>query len=329
MDFKALVIEKVADKSYQTTLQQRAVDSLPEGDLLIEVHYSSLNYKDALSAAGNPGVTRHFPHTPGIDAVGVVKQSANDEFSEGDEVIVTGYDLGMSTSGGLAEMIRVPAAWVLPLPAGLSARQAMVLGTAGLTAGLSVDKLLTMGAANTDGKVLVTGATGGVGAVAVALLAKLGFDVVASTGKLEQAEGIKALGAKDVIDRAALSAEQAKPALKPEWAHAVDCVGGNTLANVLKQIKHGGSVTCCGLVESANLPTTVIPFILRNVNLLGVDSVEIPLATKQNVWKKFASQWVLDDLESMVTEIALEDVPDYFTKFYSGQIVGRILVKVK
>ncbi|MFT5580539.1 MAG: acrylyl-CoA reductase (NADPH), partial [Paraglaciecola psychrophila] len=268
-------------------------------------------------------------HTPGIDAVGVIKESASADFAIGDTVIVTGYDLGMETHGGLAEYIKVPANWALALPAGLSARDAMVLGTAGLTAGLCVNKLLQAGAVAGDGKVIVTGATGGVGSVAVALLAKLGFEVVASTSKPEQGEMLTSLGAAEIIDRNLLSEVQRKPLLAQQWANAIDCVGGDTLNNLLKSMHSSGSVACCGLVASANLPATVMPFIIRDVNLLGVDSVYISLQKKQAIWQKFANEWKLTGLDALTTEIGLEQVPAYLDKLIQGQNIGRTLVRIK
>ena len=327
--FNALITEKIGDKEFKTGLGQRAIEDLPAGELLIEVQYSSLNYKDALSANGNPGVTRNFPHTPGIDAAGIVKESASEHFSVGDVVIVTGYDLGMETDGGLAEFIRVPATWAVALPAGLSARDSMVLGTAGLTAGLCVSKLLMAGATAADGKVVVTGATGGVGSVAVALLAKLGFQVVASTSKVSQHDLLKSLGASEIIDRETLAEAQRKPMLKPQWQNAVDCVGGDTLVNLLKSLERSGSVACCGLVGSADLPATVLPFILRDVNLLGVDSVEIPLARKQHIWEMFSKEWKLACLDQLATEIQLEQVPEYLDKIIKGENIGRTVVRIK
>jgi acrylyl-CoA reductase (NADPH) len=328
MKFQALQTTCSEDKTFQTQLIERSVDDLPEGDLLIAVQYSSLNYKDALSASGNPGVTRNYPHTPGIDAVGIVKKSNHKEFTEGDAVIVTGYDLGMNTAGGLAQFIRVPADWAVALPEGLSARQAMSLGTAGLTAGLCVNKLLQMGASKEQGPVLVTGATGGVGTIAVALLSSLGFEVAASTGKADQAEWLKSLGASDIVDRNLLTEVQSKPLLKPQWAHAVDCVGGNTLVNVLKSVQPSGSVACCGLVESVDLPATVLPFILRDINLLGVDSVEISRVKKRDIWHKFATSWGVNVIENLTQEVSLEEAIDYLPRFLGGGIKGRVLVNV-
>ena len=306
---------------------ERSLDDLPAGEGLIRVHYSSLNYKDALSATGNRGVTRQFPHTPGIDAAGVVEQSSVAEFSAGDEVIVTGYDLGMNTYGGLAQYIRVPASWIVKRPSGLSLREAMVLGTAGLTAALCVDKLINAGVAPQNGPVLVTGASGGVGSVAVMLLAKLGFQVTAATGKAEQEGFLRQLGASAVISRAALAEGMDKPLLRPKWAAVVDTVGGDLLFNALKAVQHSGSVACCGLTAGVNFQASVLPFILRGVNLLGVDSVELPLAHKAAMWDRLALQWKLD-LEPLVKEISLSQVPEAITTMLASQQVGRTLVRM-
>lgn len=327
--FYALQTRKEDSGQFATQVIERSTSDLPEGELLIEIQYSSLNYKDALSAMGKPGVTRNYPHTPGIDAVGIVKQSNDGGYHAGDSVIVTGYDLGMNTAGGLAQMIRVPASWVVDLPEGLSARDAMSLGTAGLTAGLCVNKLLKMGAVNSQGPILVTGATGGVGSLTVALLSLLGFEVVASTGKTELAPMLHELGAAEVIDRRSIDIQPAKPLLKPQWRHAVDCVGGQSLANILKLISPGGSVASCGLVGSAELSTTVLPFILRDINLLGVDSVEIPVDKKREIWHRFATYWRLPSLHKITTEITLSDTIEQFPRFLSGEIVGRLLVNVQ
>ncbi len=272
---------------FQQRVIERSLADLPDGEVLIRVHYSSLNYKDALSATGNRGVTRTFPHTPGIDAAGVVEHSKVAEFTAGDEVIVTGYDLGMNTYGGMAQYIRVPAAWVIKRPAGLSLRESMILGTAGLTAALCVDKLLRAGLTVDAGPVLVTGATGGVGSIAIVLLKQLGFDVTAVTGKTEQAEFLRQLGAKQVIDREALTVGTDKALLKPQWAGVVDTVGGDILFNAVKSLQYGASAACCGLTAGIDFKASVLPFILRGVNLLGVDSVELPLVNKASMWISF------------------------------------------
>lgn len=312
---------------FEQSVIERSLSDLPEGDVLIRVHYSSLNYKDALSAAGNRGVTRQFPHTPGIDAAGVVAHSTVADFAAGDEVIVTGYDLGMNTLGGLAQYIRVPASWVVKRPSGLSLRETMMLGTAGLTAALCVDKLLHAGVVPQSGSVLVTGATGGVGSIAVMLLAKLGFQVTAATGKAEQAGFLRQLGATAVIARAELLEGMDKPLLKPRWAGVVDTVGGDMLFNTLKAVQHSGSVACCGLTAGVNFQGSVLPFILRGVNLLGVDSVELPLEEKAAMWNKLTVEWKLD-LEPLVTEIGLLEVPAAIHAMLASQQVGRTLVRI-
>ncbi|RRJ84882.1 YhdH/YhfP family quinone oxidoreductase [Aestuariirhabdus litorea] len=327
--FKALLVERREGESlYSQQVVEREFDDLPPGDLLIRVKYSSLNFKDALSAKGNKGVTKSYPHTPGIDAGGVVEFSGSDLFSAGDEVIVTGYDLGMNTAGGFSQYIRIPAEWAVPLPRGLSLRQAMVLGTAGLTAALCVDKLLAAGVKPDLGEVFVSGATGGVGSISVALLSKLGFDVAASTGKLEMVDRLIHLGAKKVVDRDTISEGTDRPMLKETWAGAVDTVGGDILFNIVKSLKYGGSVACCGMVASPNFQANVFPFILRGVNLLGVDSVEQPIEVKQAMWQRLAGEWQLECLESVVTEIALEELPDAIEQIFRGRAVGRILVRV-
>lgn len=324
-DFKAFWVEKTDDGVKQDVIQ-RSTDDLPPGELLIRVKYSSVNYKDALSGKGLPGVTRNYPHTPGIDAAGTVAESSDSDFAEGDEVIVIGFDLGMNTAGGYGQYIRVPAGWAVKCPQGLDLRSAMVLGTAGFTAALCVGKLERMGAKPADGPVLVTGATGGVGSVAVALLAKLGYEVVASSGKADKHEYLKSLGASSVIGREVLGEENKRPLLGMDYAHGVDTVGGDTLANLLKCIRYGGSVSACGLVGSPNFPGSVLPFILRSVNLLGIDSVELPLSEKEATWARLASDWKLDNLDAMTTEIGLEDLPATLDAIFEGKVFGRTLV---
>jgi len=271
-----------------------------------------------LSAFGNKGVTRYYPHQPGIDAAGVVDSSAVSEFADGDNVIVTGFDLGMNTAGGLGQVIRVPAEWVLPCPEGMTLQQAMQFGTAGLTAQLCINKLERMGLEPDHGPVLVTGATGGVGSIAVALLANRGYEVVASSGKPEQTDYLKSIGAADVVDRAQFSAENKRPLLKEVYAGAIDVAGGNTLANVLKSIRHSGSVACCGLVENAAYPATVLPHILRNVNLLGVDSVEIPLSEKKAAWSELAQAASIPAIAKINRQITLDEVIDALTAMHQG-----------
>ena len=325
--FEAYRVSENAENNFESAIIKRSINELAPSDLLIKVSYSSLNYKDALSASGNKGVTREFPHTPGIDAAGVVVSSKSKNFDAGDQVIVTGYDLGMNTDGGFGQYISVPSDWAVPLPENLGLRESMVLGTAGLTAGLSVKKLIDAGLTPENGDILVTGATGGVGVLAIALLIKLGFGVTASTGKASEIAFLQALGAQ-VIDRVELSEASSKPLLRERWGGAIDVVGGETLVNVLKQIKNGGSVAACGLVESPSIALTVLPFILRGVNLLGIDSVEIPLATKRNVWNKFAGDWKIDNLEDLVTEISMAELSDKLKLLLAGNAKGRYVLSM-
>lgn len=325
--YKALRVSE-QDSQYAMAVVHRDREELADEDVLIRVKYSSLNYKDALSAKGNRGVTRHYPHTPGIDAVGIVERSLVDQFQAGDEVIVTGYDLGMNTDGGFAEFISVPAHWVVKKPETLSFRDSMILGTAGFTAGMCVDSLLQVGISPSQGDVLVTGACGGVGSVAVALLASLGFDVYAGTGRPDEKDYLLALGAKEIISREALSRGTDRPVLKERWAGVVDTVGGDILFNAVKSTQYGGSVACCGMVASPEFQANVFPFILRGVNLLGVDSVELPLEIKAHIWQEFASHWHLACLEKMCTEVSLEQLPAAIEEIYQGRQKGRVLVKV-
>ena len=326
--FKALWVTESAHGVHDLQVAERQVADLPAGEVLVRVKYSSLNYKDALSASGNRGVTRKYPHTPGIDAAGVVEESSVGEFAVGDEVIVTGYDLGMNTTGGFGQYIRVPAAWLIKRPQGLSLRESMILGTAGLTAALCVDKLERAGLTPSAGPILVTGATGGVGSIVVMLLAQLGYTVAAATGKLEQAELLNRLGARQILDRATVSDGVDKPLLREQWAGAVDTVGGDILFNVVKSLQYGGSVACCGLTAGAAFKATVLPFILRGVNLLGVDSVELPLVVKASMWDKLSLQWKLDNLEAAVREVKLDDLPAAIHQILAGKLVGRVLVNL-
>ena len=319
------------EKDEQGTRHQvitRELDDLPEGDVLIEVLYSSVNYKDAMSASGVPGVTKQYPHTPGIDAAGIVRASTDPTLSIGSEVLVIGFDLGMNTAGGFGQYIRVPAGWVLPMPAGLSLRESMILGTAGLTAALCLEKLFWMNAQPEQGPVLVTGATGGVGSVAIALLSHLGFEVVAVSGKQDQVDYLKGLGAETVIGRETLSEQSSRPMLKPMYAHAVDTVGGDMLSNVIKSLNPQGSVAICGLVASPKMDITVLPFILRGVNVLGVDSVELPIEDKARNWTRLAEEWRLPNLAQMATEVGLDGISQTVDALLAGGVVGRTLVRV-
>lgn len=327
--YKAFEVREEIEKKFVGAIVEKSALELAEGSVSIEVHYSSVNYKDALSASGSKAVTREYPHVPGIDAAGKVLASTDSNFAVGDEVVVTGYDLGMNTAGGFGQQVTVPGGWVTKLPVGLSLRDSMVLGTAGLTAGLCVNKLLINSIMPEAGKVLVTGATGGVGIIACALLVKLGFEVVASTGKLAETTKLMALGVSEVISREAFSEENPRPMLKESYAAAVDVAGGTTLVNVIKSLSYGGSVAACGLVDSPALSATVLPFILRGVNLLGVDSVELPLAQKQQVWNLFANEWALTDIDSLAETIVLAELPAVLAKVLAGGAVGRYVLDLR
>ncbi|TLM62364.1 MAG: acryloyl-CoA reductase [Deltaproteobacteria bacterium] len=326
--FEALLVEQPEPKRFVRSIVRRTAGDLAEGELVVRVRWSSLNYKDALSATGHPGVTRHFPHTPGIDAAGEVVSDASGSFRPGEQVIVTGFDLGMETDGGFGQLIRIPADWALPLPAGLSLRDAMIYGTAGLTAALSVQALLERGVRAEDGEILVTGATGGVGSVAVALLARLGYRVTAATGKPDATPFLARLGAALVIPRGELVANADRPMLKERWAGVVDCVGGDTLAAAVKSTRYGGSVTCCGLVGSADLNLNVYPFILRGVSLLGIDSVQCPLARRSAIWHKLAGEWRLPQLTDLAEECTLDDLEGKIAAILEGRLQGRTVVRL-
>lgn len=326
--FRAMVVEETADHQFTSSIQTRAVSDLPKGDVLIKVHYSSLNYKDALSASGNKGVTRRYPHTPGIDAAGEVADSSSDEFSIGEPVLVTGHDLGMNTSGGLAEYIRVPAEWVVRLPHGMTLKQSMMYGTAGFTAALSVLKLEDAGITPQSGDVLVTGASGGVGSLAVAILAAAGYSAVGASGKPEAVNFLTKLGAKEVIDRNAAIDASGRPLLASRFAAAIDTVGGDFLSFALRSIQYGGAVTCCGNAASPELNLTVYPFILRGISLIGIDSAECPKEIRRAVWNRLAGEWHRPDLEPMTAEIPLEDVTERLEAMLKGTHKGRCIVKI-
>ncbi|WP_288999050.1 oxidoreductase [uncultured Psychrobacter sp.] len=327
--FKALVVEETSEGTFAKNIKERHVSDLPDNDLLIEVHYSSLNYKDAMSASGNKSITKNYPHTPGIDAAGVVVSDKSGTFSEGQEVVVFGYDLGMDTAGGLGQMIAIPADWALPCPEALSLKEAMIYGTGGLTAALSIQKLEKMGAKPSDGPVAVSGATGGVGTISIAILSQLGYESIAFSGKPEQSEHLKELGATEVRHRDTINEVGNRPVGRPLWANAIDTVGGDYLANLLKQTKPGGAVTTCGLAASASFSMTVLPFITRAVSLLGIDSVFIPLEDKKSIWQRVATDMKLPNLEQYAEEITLEQTPEYLERFIDGKAVGRYVVNVR
>ena len=326
--YKALESAKT-ELGNNLSIVEKNIEDLPKGDLLIKVQYSSLNYKDAMSAKGIPGVTRNYPHTPGIDAAGIVELSKDENFKEGDEVIVTGYDLGMNTPGGFGEYVSVPSNWAIALPEGLTAREAMALGTAGLTAGLSVHALESyrdyVGLSGT--KSIVTGATGGVGSVAVMLLSKLDSEVTAVTGKKGQLDFLSSIGATHVMSREELAETARKPIGKSIWDIGIDVASGDILSLLLTSLNPGGAVACSGLVGGSSFESSIFPFILRGNALLGIDSVEIALEEKNHIWEHFASDWKIN-LDNSIKEIGLEDLPNEIETIYNGDQIGRVLVQL-
>ena len=324
--FKALRVSLDADGSFTRKIIERKFDELPDGDVLVKVHYAALNYKDALSCIGNKGVTRKYPHTPGIDGAGTVVESKSVNLKTGDKVVVTSYDLGMNTDGAFAEYIRVPAEWVVPLPNGLSLKESMIIGTAGLTAGIGLFKMELMGQRPVQGTIVVSGASGGVGSLAVGILAKAGYQVIASTGKNYATEFLEGLGAADVVNREFISDDSSRPLIKPKWAGAIDTVGGNTLATLLKGCKRMGSVAACGLVGSPILSTTVFPFILNGINLLGLDSANFPISERLQIWNKLAHQWKIENLDSIATICRLNELDPHINAILKGALIGRVVV---
>ncbi len=328
-NFSALVVNKTDDR-FTVAVQPLTEKDLPNGDILVRVSYSSINFKDGLAANENGNIVRSYPFVPGIDLAGTVVTSSDARFSEGDEVLVTGYDLGVSHYGGYSEYAKVPAEWVVALPKGLTMKEAMAFGTAGFTAALSIHRLEENGLTPEKGPVLVTGATGGVGSLAVSMLAKKGYHVVASTGKQSAHEYLKAIGAKEIIDREELTPEKIPALNKQNWAGAVDPVGGKTLAYVLSSMKYGGSVAVSGLTGGTNVPTKVFPFILRGINLLGIDSVFCPMELRMKLWDKMASEFKPESLLADIgQEISLDALPAVLPEILKGTVKGRTIVKVK
>jgi putative YhdH/YhfP family quinone oxidoreductase len=326
--FKAMVVSEASERQYIRQITTKTIDDLPPGDVLVQVRYSSLNYKDALSASGNKGVTRNYPHTPGIDAAGTVAQSTSAQFKPGDNVIVTSYDLGMNTAGGFGQFIRVPAQWVVPLPYGINLRESMCYGTAGFTAALSVYQLEAHGIAPEKGDVLVSGATGGVGGIAVSILAKIGYQVTAVNGLVDEADYLREIGAQNIISISEAADKSGRPLLKGRWAASVDTVGGEILATTIKSMGSNAVVTCCGNVASPDLPINVFPFILRGVTLIGIDSQNCPMPLRQKTWQKLASDWKIPTMEQVVDEIALDDLDQRIEMMLSGKHRGRAIVKM-
>jgi len=324
--YKAFYVEE-KDGKYIQSVKELNISDLPKGDVLIKVYYSSLNYKDALSSTGNRGVTKHYPHTPGIDAAGIVVRSDNQQYKIGEKVIVTGNDLGMNTPGGFGEFIRVPAEWIVKLPEGLTLKEAMIIGTAGFTAAISVDRLSEL-VKPEDGKIIVTGATGGVGSVALNILSGLGYKTVAVSGKEGEYPYLQSLGTDEIISRTDFQNMENKPILSAKYAGGVDTVGGKFLENILKTLLPLGAVTTCGSVASTNLNMTVFPFILRGISLIGISAQNYPMALRQKIWTKLAREWKPQNLISLYTEIKLEDLPLSIEKILKGQLRGRTIINL-
>lgn len=324
--FKALLINQSGDdRSVQ--LESLAPDQLPEGEVLVRVDYSTINYKDALAITGAAPVVRNYPMVPGIDLAGVVEESSDERWRAGDKVVLNGWGVGEGHWGGLAQYARLRGDWLVALPDAFDTRQAMIIGTAGYTAGLCVDALVNHGIAPGDGEVLVTGASGGVGSIAIALLKTAGYDVVASTGKASEEAYLKSLGASSIIDRAELS-EAGKPMQRERWAGVVDAVGGFTLANACAQTRYRGALAACGLAQSMDFPASVAPFILRGVTLYGIDSVMAPLAPREQAWARLARDIKADTLEAVATDITLGEAPGVAADVLAGKIKGRLVVDV-
>lgn len=324
--FKALLISEKEGK-FIKEITQISTDQLPDNDLLIKASYSSINFKDALSASGNKGVTKKFPHVPGIDGAGIVVKSKVPEFAEGAEVLVTGFDLGMNTWGGFGEYFSVPASWAVSLPKELSLKEAMSFGTAGLTAGLSVNQLIKAGITPQKGEVAVSGATGGVGSIATAILAKLGFNVVTISGKQEEQFLLKTLGAKRIINRDDFTKNcNSKPLAIPIFAAGIDTVGGDILSGMLKSVKYDGIVSCCGMVASLDLHTSITPFILRSVHLAGIDSVQTDMNLRKQIWHLLANEWKPDNLGNMIEVIKMIDLPEKIDTMIQGKSKGRYVL---
>ena len=327
--FHCWTVRKDESGELRREIVVRSVDDLPIGEVRIQVLFSSVNYKDALATNGHPGVVRTFPHVPGIDVAGRVLESSDDAWSPGDEVIVTGRDLGVGHWGGWAEQIRVPSSWVLPLPAGLTPWESMALGTAGFTAAQCVTALMEHGITPETGEILVTGATGGVGSLAIRLLAKLGYVVIAATGKQDEHDRLRKWGAKEVLNREEVMDATDRPLLKSRWAGSVDTVGGNILSTTIRSVGYRGCVAACGLTAGSDLQLTVYPFLLRGVTLAGIDSAACPDAPRKEIWRKLAGPWKLGNLTEDSNVISLADLSTVVDAMLAGQVVGRYVVQTR
>lgn len=326
--FRAILVNETPDGHFEVKISQRFISELSDNDILIRVFYSGLNYKDALSASGNKGITRKYPHTPGIDAAGVVVDSRVPEFAKGDEVIVTGYDLGMNTSGGLAEYISVPASWVVKRPENISLEEAMIIGTSGFTAASGIYEFLQHGIQPDSGEVLITGATGAVGSMAIAMLAKAGYHVVGVSGKPEATEWIKQLGAEKVITREEAIDTTGKPLLPGKWAAVLDTVGGKILSTAIRSTKERGVITNCGMIVSNELNVSVFPFILRAVRLIGIASAETPMKRRLEIWDLIRTKLKPENLSQISRTVSLEQVPEELRMMLAGKQQGKVIVSL-
>jgi putative YhdH/YhfP family quinone oxidoreductase len=326
-NFKALVVRKEADRHFNYAVEDSLVSNLPANEVLIRVLYSSINYKDLMSCQGNPAITRRFPHTPGIDAAGIVERTNSSLFTVGEKVIVYSQQMGMTQPGGFGQYVCVPESWVMRLPPNLSLEESMAWGTAGFTAALAVQTLLNNGIeSQKDNKILVTGSTGGVGCFSVALLAYLGFNVVAETRKLNATQFLSAIGAKEVLSQESIEAEHLPNLLKPQWDATIDVVGGSVLSSILKKMANNGVVIATGLAQSTHFSTTVLPFILRGVKLIGVNVDLITVEQKKSIWEKMASLWKPKSFSSLYQTIPLSDLPLYIEQAHKGELFGRIVI---
>jgi putative YhdH/YhfP family quinone oxidoreductase len=326
---RCYLVKKTGKDQIESAIERRPMHELPAGEVLIEVAYSSVNYKDALAAKGHPGVVRKFPHVPGIDASGTVVHSTHSDYRVGDRVLATSYELGVERWGGWAQYVRLPAKWIMPLPVGMSLADSMILGTAGLTAGLCIRALKHHGVEPDAGEVVVTGATGGVGTLSVMLLARLGYSVVAVSGKPDRAEWLKGLGASRIVARDQVLDPSKRPLLSARWPGVIDTVGGAMLASLLRTVKNEGCVAACGVVGGADVHTSVYPFILRGIALQGIDSAWCPMGRRRELWGLLAGPWKLESLDSIAKTIGFTELAETVQQLHAGINVGRIIVDVQ
>lgn len=326
MNYTAYITEEIEKNKFESTFKELSIEKLHINDVLVKLEWSSLNYKDALSAKGHKGITREYPHTPGVDAAGIVESSKVNGISKGDKVVITGHDLGMNTNGGFSEYVSVPKEWIVLLPVNLTTRESMIFGTAGVTAAICINELIKHDITTEKGGILVTGATGGVGSMAVAMLNKIGYKVIASTGKLDETEFLISIGANEVIHRDEVYDKSGKALLSRRWAGAIDTVGGNTLSTVFRSTDYHGIVCVLGLVESAELNTNLYPFLQRGVSLIGIDSAEKSLELKKFLWSKLSGDWKPDCLDKMTKEVPLLEIEPEIELILKGGQVGKTLI---